>query len=38
MLLERYNPVVYANLKEVDEVDKEVSEDEIRAVMNVILE
>ena len=37
VLLERYNPMVYANLKEVEEVDKQVSEEEILALGNVIL-
>lgn len=37
VLVEQYNPVVYDNLMEVEEVDKLVNEDEKRAVGNVII-
>ena len=38
VLLDHYNPSVYNSLKEVEDVDKQVSEEEIRELGNLILE
>lgn len=36
VLLEHYNPAVYANLKELEDVNKEVNEHQMQAVLDVI--